>query len=125
MPILDVEIVQPDATPLDRDLPARLADAAAAVFSSAPMQTWVRLRLLPATQYAENAGGPPPGTWPVFVTVLKARLPAPDAMRDEIRRLTQQIAHVCQRPAEQVHVLYAPPAAGRAAFGGTLVEPED
>ena len=122
MPILDVEIVQPDGEPVDPALAAKIADAAGAVFDSAPMQTWVRLRALPLSQYAENGGGPPRGVAPVFVTILKAALPPPDACREEVRQLTQGIAVVCQRPAENVHVLYLPDGAGRAAFGGKLVQ---
>ena len=122
MPILDVEIVQPEGEPVDPALAAKIADAAGAVFDSAPMQTWVRLRALPSSQYAENGGGPPREVAPVFVTVLKAALPPPDARQEEVRQLTQRIAVVCQRPAEDVHVLYLPDGAGRAAFGGKLVQ---
>ena len=122
MPILEVEIVQPDGLPMDPALAAGIADAAGEVFGSAPMRTWVRLRALPLTQYAENGGGPPEGVAPVFVTVLKAALPPPDRRQEEVRQLTQRIAVVCRRPAENVHVLYLPDGAGRAAFGGNLVE---
>jgi phenylpyruvate tautomerase PptA (4-oxalocrotonate tautomerase family) len=122
MPILEVEIVQPDGVPMDPALAAGIADAAGEVFESAPMRTWVRLRALPLSQYAENGGGPPQGVAPVFVTVLKAALPPPDRRQEEVRHLTQRIAVVCRRPAENVHVLYSPDGAGRAAFGGRLVE---
>ena len=122
MPVLEVEIVQPDGVPLDPALAAGIADAAGEVFDSAAMRTWVRLRALPLSQYAENGGGPPQGVAPVFVTVLKAALPPPDRRQEEVRHLTQRIAVVCRRPAENVHVLYSPDGAGRAAFGGRLVE---
>ena len=122
MPILEVEIVQPDDVPSDPALAARIADAAGAVFDSGPMQTWVRVRALPLSQYAENGGGPPQGVAPVFVTVLKAALAPLDRRQEEVRQLTQRIAVVCRRPAENVHVLYSPDGAGRAAFGGSLVE---
>lgn len=58
----------------------------------------------------------------MFVTVLKAALPPPDRRQEEVRQLTQRIAVVCRRPAENVHVLYLPDGAGRAAFGGSLVD---
>ena len=86
------------------------------------MQTWVRLRVLPLSQYAENGGGPAHGVAPVFVTVLKAVLPPLDRRREEVRQLAQRIALVCRRPVENVHVLYLPDGAERVAFGGKLVE---
>ena len=119
MPILEVEIVgEPQG---DRaGLAQRLADAAADVLGSAPQGTWVRLRILPTEDYAEN-GGALPGVAPVFVSVLQRASP-PDAERaDEVRRLTEAIAGACGRPAANVHVRYEPDAAGRQAFGGKLV----
>lgn len=46
-----------------------------------------------------------------------------DALRDEVAALTRVVAASCDRPTDNVHVLYgAPAAAGRLAFGGSLVE---
>ncbi len=38
----------------------------------------------------------------------------------EVRRLTDAIAAACGRPAENVHLVYAPAGRGRVAFGGRL-----
>lgn len=121
MPILDVEVVLAPGEDLPPGLAAVLADYAAAVFHSAPGETWVKLRPLAADGYAENSGGPDAGVRPVFVSVLRARWPNPEHRAVELRQLTDAVARACGRPAEHVHVSYAPEAAGRAALGGRLL----
>ncbi len=123
MPILDVEPVVGQGQTLDPALAQRLADAAAAVFGSAPGRVWVRLRPLPAAQYAENAGvaADTDVEPPVFVTVLHAHLPEGPARVREAAQLTAALAQITGRTVERVHVQYAPPGAGRQAFGGHLV----
>ena len=123
MPILDVELVLEDWETVPSDLASRLADAAGAVFGTPAGRTWVRVRRLARADYAENGGGPPTGVRPVFANVLVSRLPSPSRVREDIERLTRAIAAVCGRPIENVHVMFLPDAAGRVAFGGTLVEP--
>lgn len=122
MPILEVELVTGPGEALPPDLAPRLAEAAAAAMSQPPGRTWVRLRMLPAGHYAEDGGGPPAGVRPVFVSVLKARRPAADALAEEAARLAAALAAVCGRPVENVHILYEEAAAGRIAFGGDLVQ---
>ena len=120
MPILDIELVlAPGETPAT-DLAQKLAEAAGMVFGSEPGRTWVKLRFVPAHLYAENAVSSD-SVFPAFVTVLKSRAPIGDELAIEITNLTEAIARACDRPAENVHILYQPNAAGRAAFGGRLV----
>lgn len=114
MPILDVDIVGA----ADLDLAQRIADAAGRVFQTPPGETWVRLRS-PAA-YAESGGTLPEGVRPVFVSVLKARPPAGEALVLEVAALTDAVAQACGRPPENVHVIYEPAAHGRIAFGGHL-----
>jgi phenylpyruvate tautomerase PptA (4-oxalocrotonate tautomerase family) len=121
MPILDVEIVVAEKETFDASLAASLADATGEVFGTVAGQTWVRLRALPRAGYAENGGGPPDGTHPVFVRVLLADPPEAEERRLQVHRLTLAIAKVCARPPENVHLLYEPSARGRVAFGGKLV----
>lgn len=116
MPVLDVELVT-DVVP-DAGLATRIAEAAAAVFSSPPGTVWVKLRRLDPTMYGEN-GGPPPR--PVFVSVLKRNGPDSHAA-DEHARLAAALARVVGVPIEHVHITYEPAAAGRQSFGGRLVE---
>jgi len=119
MPILEVEIVLQSSEVLPPNLARELADQAAAVFDAGPGTTWVRLRELPAHNYAEN-GGTPAGVSPVFVSVLKRSLLPLEERRVEAARLAVVIAALCGRPPENVHILYLPVAAGRMAFGGEL-----
>ncbi len=116
MPILEVEIVGAPET--SDGLAARIAVAAGEALDK-PGGTWVRLRRLEPADYAESDGGPPAGVAPVFVRVLERA--APDDLDARVERLTDAVAAACGRPAENVHVLYEPPAAGRMAFGGRLV----
>lgn len=120
MPILDVEIVlRPDERPAP-GLAADIADRCGAVFGSPPGNTWVKLHLLPRDCYAEN-GGPSDEVYPVFVSVLKAHLPALEALSLEAAHLTATIAQTTGRPEEHIHVIYLSAGAGRVAFGGQIV----
>lgn len=121
MPMLSIEIV---GLPGDHSpgLATALADAAGAVFQSAPGGTWVRLHWLDPALYAENGGGPPPSVRPVFVSVIESRPPEGAERARRAAALGIAIADVCDRPADNVHVIYEPPGAGRVAFGGRLVE---
>ena len=120
MPILEIEMVLIDGETFPPGLAAHLADKLGSVFASPPGGTWVRLRFLPRTQYAENRGGPPEGVNPVFVSVLKAALPPLRERQAEARRIAETIAELSGRPKENVHVLYLPSAEDRIAFGGEL-----
>jgi phenylpyruvate tautomerase PptA (4-oxalocrotonate tautomerase family) len=120
MPIVDVEIVGDDTAsgPL---LPTALADVLGGIFGTAPGRTWVRIRRLPASAYAENGVEVTSVGLPVFVTVLHARPPEGDARAAEVLAVTRAVADWARRDPQRVHVQYAPAAAGRQAFGGTLV----
>ncbi len=116
MPILDIEIV--GELERDQNLAQRLADAAGSALDAPPQSTWIKLHLIPADHYAENDGameGPP-----VIVRLLQAEPLTGDALEAQLSVLTEAIAEVLQRPAENVHIIVEPPAAGRVAFGGTL-----
>jgi phenylpyruvate tautomerase PptA (4-oxalocrotonate tautomerase family) len=121
MPILDVEIVLEPGEALRPELAGELADRAGEVFGAAPGTTWVKVRAVPAEHYAENQSGHSTELHPVFVSVLKAKLPPPDERQREVTRLTEAVARACRRPPENVHILYLPEGAGRMAFGGRIV----
>jgi len=59
---------------------------------------------------------------PVFVNLLKARLTPQKTIKKEAAAMAKAIAKACGRSADNVHIFYEPPAAGRAAFGGLLME---
>src|SRR5262245_53061486 len=121
MPIVDVEIVLNDGQSLRANLAAELAEVIGSVFESPKGRTWVRLRSLARGNYGEN-GGTPEYAQPVFVTILKAEWPQGEALKREMRLLTNAIAAIVDRNSDSVHILYEPDAKGRIAFGGELVE---
>jgi len=122
MPILDIEIVASNSTlELPADLTQSLADTIAQVFGTPQGTVWVKVRVIPSEQYAED-NGTPLGVYPVFVTVLKSSVPEGSALKNEIAQLTQIIAKVLNRPDTNVHIFYQPDGTGRVAFGGKLVE---
>ena len=121
MPIVDVEIVCDAAQAAGVVSASALADALGQAFGSAPGQTWVRLRLLDRLAYAENSVPLGPSDGPIFVTVQHAHLPDGAALQAELAAVTQAVARSVGRAVDRVHVQYAPPGAGRQAFGGRLV----
>jgi phenylpyruvate tautomerase PptA (4-oxalocrotonate tautomerase family) len=121
VPIVDVELVVRSEESLAPGLAARLAEACGQVFGSPPGRTWVKVRAILRTRYAENGGNLAADLFPVFVTVLKARLPSPADLPAEVAKLTVAVAQTCGRPPEHVHIIYAPEGQGRVAFGGEMV----
>jgi phenylpyruvate tautomerase PptA (4-oxalocrotonate tautomerase family) len=123
MPILDIEHVLPaGSATAPTGTVQRLADATGRVFGSKPGRTWVRLRTLDATAYAENDVTLDADGLPVFVTVLHAQVPEGAALAAQVTALTQAVAEALGVDVQRVHVQMAPAAAGRQAFGGRLVE---
>jgi phenylpyruvate tautomerase PptA (4-oxalocrotonate tautomerase family) len=122
MPIVDVELVCESEVEFGTVSPRAIADAVGSVFRSRPGHTWVWLRFLHHTHYAENNVLVSKVELPVFVTVLHARPPVAAELAAEVSALTTVVAQVTGRPAERVHVQYAPAAVGRQAFGGQLVQ---
>ena len=116
-----MEIVIPTGLRLDAGLAPSIAEAAGQIFGTPAGGTWVKLHPLPYEFYAENGSQLAENAWPVFVTVLKAKLPEPEALEREVCLLTAEIARLCRRPQESVHILYLPEGTGRMAFGGKLV----
>ncbi len=121
MPIVDIEVLEDDSQSLDGRL-QYVADRLGVLFDSDPAGTWVRLRYLSRAHYAENQVSVGEDVCATFVTILKASLPDVDALRAEAKQVALTVAEALDRPQANVHVLYAPPAEGRIAFGGQLLE---
>ena len=121
MPIIDVELVCESEAEFARTSARALADAVGHALGTEPGHTWVRLRFLASAGYAENQATLESAELPVFVTVLHAHPPIGEALVTEAMALTLAVAQCVVRAPERVHVQYAPPAAGRQAFGGKLV----
>ena len=122
MPIVDVEFVRSSAQAAVLPSASSLATAIGHALGTPAGRTWVRVRTLDAACYAENESLLSASELPVFVTVLHAHLPASSELTAEVNLLTQAVASCCGCQVERVHVQYAPAAAGRQAFGGSLVK---
>jgi hypothetical protein len=121
MPIVEVEVVCGSEAEFGKIAAQPLADALGRSFSSAPGHTWVKLRYLHRTKYAENESTVHDAELPAFVSVLHAHVPQGEALAAEAKAITLAVAQGLGRAADRVHVRYEPPAAGRQAFGGTMV----
>ena len=119
MPLLEIALV--GEAPAPPCLARRLADDAGAALESRPGGTWVRLRMLDPSLYAEN-GGQPAGAQPVFVRLVMRERPTGAAFAALVARLTTAVAEACARPRENVHLLVDADARGRIAFGGQVVD---
>ena len=82
----------------------------------------MRLRVLSRGDYAECGGPVPAAVKPVFVNLLLAKAAPQKARLKEAVALAKAVARACGRAPGNVHIFYDPPAAGRAAFGGELLE---
>ena len=124
MPIVDIEVVTVTTGPevVDKEALQLLADELGSVFGSDPGGTWVKLRSIDRDAYAENLAGNESNALPVFVHILRAELPERAALQREMAAVAEVVARMLDHPRENVHVLYAPGAKGRIAFGGTLLE---
>ena len=122
MPIVDVLVVCKTPEQVRSVSAQALADSLGQVFESAPGHTWVRTQTTAATGYAENGVRLADSELPAFVTVTHSHLPESEALAIEARAVTAAVAKCIGRTNEFVHVQYAPPGAGRQAFGGKLVE---
>ncbi len=122
MPIIDVELVASEGSDLAEPSAAVIADALGKVLGNPPGRTWVRLRVLSSSAYAENECSLSEDELPVFAIVLHAHVPEGEALVAEVTAITAAIANCLRRNPERVHVQYAPAAAGRQAFGGKLVQ---
>src|SRR5262245_44474328 len=121
MPIVDIEIVlKPDET-ISNEMVSEFADQLGMIFGSPKNGTWVKVYGITEVFYAEN-GGKEEGVYPVFVSVLKARLPDSEEIQGEIDAIVEAVAKICKRDSTFVHVIYQPEAKGRVAFGGKIVE---
>lgn len=120
MPIVDVELVRDG--PSTRPDVQELADAIGAVLGAPEGTTWVRLRVLDRADYAESGGPIPDGVRPVFVTIMERRARRGAEWAEAASAVTAVVAEATGHPAANVHIVFAPAAEGRVAFGGRIVE---
>src|SRR4029434_10872038 len=121
MPILSIEVVADGNDVMRNDLAQALADAVGHAFKSPRGERWIRLRVLPRNQYAENKSVPEAAELPVFVTVLKRKRLDGAELKAEEEAITRAVAEIIGRSTTCVHIEFTPSAAGRFSFGGKLV----
>jgi phenylpyruvate tautomerase PptA (4-oxalocrotonate tautomerase family) len=120
MPIIDVEIILRPRETVGKEIVSELANELGDIFHTQEGQTWVKVRELSADHYAEN-GEKWEGVYPIFISVIKSKLPADEEMQEEAQKITGAVAQICGRSSENVHVMYQPEGRGRVAFGGKIV----
>jgi phenylpyruvate tautomerase PptA (4-oxalocrotonate tautomerase family) len=121
VPVVTIDYVAARGETLPHGLAQSLADAIGDAVGATPGRAWVRIRVVPRDQYAESATASDETPLPVFVTLLRKQLPPDAALASQAAAVTDAVARVTGRPADCVHVEFAPPMAGRMALGGTLV----
>ena len=120
MPIIDIEMVlKPNETPHD-NMASVLATELGKIFKSPRGTTWVKLHTLAEGHYAEN-DVQHNDVYPVFVKVIKSKSPDVKGIQREANKITSVVAKICNRPSDNVHVIYEAEGKGRVAFGGRLI----
>jgi len=120
MPIVEIEIILKPDEIIHSEMVEELANQLGEIFGSPKRTTWVKVYALERDNYAEN-GGALDGVFPIFISVLKSKLPATEEMQKEVEKITGAVAQICGRPSGNVHVIYLPEGRERVAFGGKLV----
>jgi phenylpyruvate tautomerase PptA (4-oxalocrotonate tautomerase family) len=99
-----------------------LADVIGAALGADEGTTWVRVRVLDRADYAESGGPIPDAVRPVFVTIMEHGPRRGQDLERAVSAVTAVVAETTGHPRANVHVVFTPPAAGRVAFGGRIVE---
>ena len=123
MPIVTIKpVTRDEAEYPDKQQVQSLADELGDLFGSEKGGTWVKIEPISMDMYAENRTEIAPNVHPTFVEVLKSNLPSMDERKAEALQVAQVVAAGLHRPQENMHVLYLPPAKGRMAFDGKLLD---
>ena len=95
MPIIDIQFVLPKGQALPEGLAQDLVDRLGRVLSVQPGHLWLRLQVLPASNYAENESAVASHDLPIFVTVMRASNPPPPcrSLRSEPHRMLISTCH--------------------------------
>lgn len=120
MPIVTIEAVAFDPDRISHDLVRRTADAIGQALGVAPGKVWVRLRALPKSSYAQSGVDAAQTPEPVFVQLLRSRLPGADQLEADLVAVTQAVAACLGKLEQDVHVEFMPHGLGRIALGGRV-----
>ncbi len=126
MPIVTLEYVQSDENDrIDPITLQSLTDSLGALFTSPPGNTWVSVRYIDRTEYAENETKVPARVKPTFVHILLRTLPEENQLLVLADKAASTVAKVLSRQQENTHIIFAPEGYGRVAFGGKLITDGD
>jgi len=122
--LIHLEIVEDAVTsaPFASDVIQGLCDSLGDALGSRQAGTWVKVTYLPRGSYAENRELLIPAIRPVFVNITRAEMLESEALAKEANGVAAIVAQHLDRPQENIHVIYEPPALGRIAFGGQLAQ---
>jgi GNAT superfamily N-acetyltransferase len=120
MPIIDLSLVVAGNHDVQQSTTQLVADRLGSALGSPPGHLWVRLHIIPSDRYAENGAEVDVAELPAFIRILHSRPPTGTALAEEAARVCAVVAAALDRDSSRVHVEYAPPGAGRIAFGGKL-----
>jgi phenylpyruvate tautomerase PptA (4-oxalocrotonate tautomerase family) len=113
MPVIRVTVVGDRA--IAHDAARRLADGVGRILGSQPGTVWVLIEKVAAEHYAENNAEHPPE--PVLLQLLlrEGVTALQPGQVEALCGLAHAVLHV---PAQHVHLIVEPAAAGRVYFGG-------
>ena len=121
MPIVTINLVSKrEERKLPTPIVQKLADELGQIFECAPASLWVHVAYTSRDQYAENQSELG-DLAPTFVEVLLADSLSLEMRTVQAARIANLVAKLTGRPVEQTHVIFAPEARGRIAFGGQLL----
>jgi phenylpyruvate tautomerase PptA (4-oxalocrotonate tautomerase family) len=123
MPIVTIEcVVSADFEHYDSSFTQRLADRLGVIFESEPGTTWVKLKYLTQSNYAENDTSTNGSMEPTFVSILLRSLPSEATLERIAHDVSTEVSSVLARPSTNTHVFFEPEGLGRVAFGGVLLK---
>jgi phenylpyruvate tautomerase PptA (4-oxalocrotonate tautomerase family) len=123
MPIVTIEcVVNGNFEPYDTSFTQRLADRLGVIFKSEPGTTWVKLKYLAPSNYAENDVSTNGSMEPTFVSILLRSLPSEATLERIAQNVSTEVSSVLARPSMNTHVFFEPEGLGRVAFGGVFLK---
>lgn len=125
MPVIDVCLVVDERRGIPPKVTQLVADQLGSALGVPQGHLWVRLQIIPSEHYAENDASLESDELPVFVRVLHSRPPTGNELTREAALVSRTVGCAIGRDPSRVHVEYAPPGAGRMAFGGQLGHPSN
>jgi phenylpyruvate tautomerase PptA (4-oxalocrotonate tautomerase family) len=122
MPIIEFQIIGNLEISDKKDFRKELINGLANIFGSENKSVWCKFNFIPVENYIENdnSGLSIPLPLPIFLKILNYQNKSIEECKKEAIIISEFVSKVCNRPKENIHILYEPSAKGRIAFGGIL-----